>query len=111
VQEYLTVANIVRYTKIDGLEIAPSNVLLSSAETPLAKMKRREYVLREKLESVVCCYEYCIIDCSRSKTETQITNELLIFITPKIITQPLLTPTELKQYQNTEIEAWESPDG
>ena len=46
----------------------------------------------------------------QSKTEIQVTNELLIFITPNIITHPVLIPSELKQLQNTEIEAWESPD-
>ena len=39
----------------------------------------------------------------RSKTESVGTNELVIFITPRIITQPSLSETELEQYKTTEF--------
>jgi len=39
----------------------------------------------------------------RSKTESIETNELLIFITPRIIVEPTLSPRELEQLEQTEV--------
>lgn len=48
------------------LMIAPSNVLLSGAEAQLLQMKDREFILKQRLESVRLFFDYCIIDCSPS---------------------------------------------
>ena len=53
-------------TQIDGLHVAPSNVLLSGAEAFLTKKYDREYILRQRLATAQHRYEYCIIDCSPS---------------------------------------------
>jgi len=53
-------------TKIDSLDLAPSNVLLSGAELDLAGMAGREFVLSEKLGQVQDKYDVCLIDCPPS---------------------------------------------
>ena len=49
-----------------GLNIAPSNILLSGVEFELASCYEREYVLRQKLSALNGTYDLCIIDCSPS---------------------------------------------
>lgn len=64
--ESVPFATVTLRTTIQGLDIAPSNILLSGTEAELAKMINREFVLREQLTSVSHNYDYCIIDCSPS---------------------------------------------
>ncbi len=47
-------------------DVLPSNVDLSGAEVQLVDMERREYRLREGLESVKKQYDYILIDCPPS---------------------------------------------
>lgn len=49
-----------------GLNIAPSNILLSGVEFELASCYNREYVLKQKLSDLNGAYDLCIIDCSPS---------------------------------------------
>ena len=53
-------------SRIKGLELIPSDILLSGAEIELSSRPHREYVLREKLISAAHRYDICIIDCSPS---------------------------------------------
>jgi chromosome partitioning protein len=53
-------------TKIEWLELAPSNILLSGAELDLSGIVRREFVLSEKLRMVRDKYDVCILDCPPS---------------------------------------------
>jgi chromosome partitioning protein len=53
-------------TKIERLDLAPSNVLLSGAEIELASVVGREFVLSEKLKTVQDKYDMCVIDCPPS---------------------------------------------
>lgn len=53
-------------TNIIGVDIITSNILLSGAETELANIHSREYVLKKHLELVSHNYDYCIIDCCPS---------------------------------------------
>lgn len=48
------------------LWVAPSNVLLSGAESCLVQTMDREYVLRSRLESVQDKFDWCVIDCAPS---------------------------------------------
>lgn len=57
---------ILVQSNIPRLVIAPSNVLLSGAEAALMQMKKREFVLMERLERYERYFDYCIIDCSPS---------------------------------------------
>jgi len=53
-------------TKIDLLDLVPSNVLLSGAEIDLVGVARRQFLLRKKLERIQDKYDVCIIDCPPS---------------------------------------------
>ncbi|MHC4507715.1 MAG: ParA family protein [Planctomycetota bacterium] len=53
-------------TKVEWLDLAPSNVLLSGAELDLTGVPRREFILTEKLRAVGDKYDLCIIDCPPS---------------------------------------------
>jgi chromosome partitioning protein len=50
-------------TRVEWLDLAPSNVLLSGAELDLNGIVGREFVLSEKLRMVRDKYDVCIIDC------------------------------------------------
>ncbi len=53
-------------TKVESLDLAPSNILLSGAELDLSGMVDREFVLSEKLGQVADKYDVCLIDCPPS---------------------------------------------
>jgi len=54
-------------TKIEGLSLVPSNILLSGAESELIKKGyEREYVLSRCLDELSSYFDVCIIDCSPS---------------------------------------------
>lgn len=53
-------------SKIEGLDLAASNILLSGAESDLALSYDREYLLSRKLYQIKNRYDICVIDCSPS---------------------------------------------
>ena len=62
----IPVSKAVLKTRIEGLDLAPSNILLSGVEFELATLYGREYVLTEQLKHVGSSYDICVIDCSPS---------------------------------------------
>ncbi len=48
------------------LDVLPSSVDLAGAEIELLNIPRREYILKEKLSTVLTSYDYIIIDCPPS---------------------------------------------
>jgi chromosome partitioning protein len=62
----IPLSTVILPTKIDGLKLAPSNILLSGAELELANVAGREFVLSERLKSVQEQYDVCVIDCPPS---------------------------------------------
>ena len=62
----IPISRAVLRTSIKGLDLVPSNVLLSGIEFELAKIPGREYVLAQLLSSVADDYDLCVIDCSPS---------------------------------------------
>jgi len=60
------ISNVSLSTKIEWLDLAPSNVLLSGAELDLTGIVGREFVLSEKLRMVRDKYDICVIDCPPS---------------------------------------------
>ncbi|MEN6307431.1 MAG: ParA family protein [Anaerohalosphaeraceae bacterium] len=58
--------DIVQPTAIPQLYLAPSNVLLSGAESYLSRMDHREFRLKQCLAAVADEFEWCLIDCSPS---------------------------------------------
>lgn len=53
-------------TTMEGLKLAPSNILLSGAELELANIVGREFVLSEQFRLVSEDYDICVIDCPPS---------------------------------------------
>jgi len=53
-------------TTVKGLNLIPSNILLSGVEVELATRGGREYMLKHQLSALNGCYDECVIDCSPS---------------------------------------------
>jgi chromosome partitioning protein len=51
-------------TKLPGLKLLPSNIMLGTAELDLRTQVGKEYVLRERLQTVEDQFDYCIVDCA-----------------------------------------------
>ncbi len=59
----IPLSKIILGTDIQTLDLIPSNVLLSGAETELNRMNGKAFILEEKLKNVAGKYDTCIIDC------------------------------------------------
>ncbi len=62
----IPISEAIVSTKIERLDMAPSNVLLSGAEIELASVVGREFVLAERLKTVKDKYDICVVDCPPS---------------------------------------------
>ncbi len=62
----IPLSQVLLTTQTEGLFLAPSNVLLSGAESQMVNTYSREYVLRDRLSLVAGDFDFCIIDCSPS---------------------------------------------
>jgi len=62
----IAISSVIVDTKIERLALAPSNVLLSGAETELVSVVGREFVLTERLKTIKDKYDICVIDCPPS---------------------------------------------
>lgn len=60
------ISNVIVHSNTERLNVAPSNVLLSSAELDLAAVTGREFMLTEQFKSVEHEYDFCVIDCPPS---------------------------------------------
>lgn len=59
-------SKVILGTKIESLNVAPSNILLAGAELELTLVFGREFVLSEQIKTVKDKYGVCIIDCPPS---------------------------------------------
>lgn len=66
VDPFIPLESIIVDTEIEGLCLAPSNVLLSGAEPEITPRYARERLLRQTIEKLNGRYDFCIIDCSPS---------------------------------------------
>jgi chromosome partitioning protein len=57
---------VIIETNVEGLDLAPTNILLSGAELEMADVIGREFVLSEQLRLVSEQYDICVIDCPPS---------------------------------------------
>jgi len=60
------ISNVTLGTKVEWLDLVPSNVLLSGAELDLTGIVGREFVMSEKLRMLRDKYDFCVIDCPPS---------------------------------------------
>ena len=62
----ILMSRVIVNTRIKGLDLAPSNILLSGVEFELVTLYGREYILSQQLSRINGNYDICIIDCSPS---------------------------------------------
>ncbi len=63
---HIPISSILQRTTVEGLDLIPSNILLSGVISKLLKINGRESVLRRRLEELRDNYDICIIDCASS---------------------------------------------
>ncbi len=66
VDKRISISRVAIGTCIEGLKLAPSNILLTNAEFELAAAPSKGFVLADRLEQVKHEYEICVIDCPPS---------------------------------------------
>ena len=66
INAYIPLSKVTMPTYVSGVEITPSNILLSGAEIELSVLAGRELILSEKLRKVSDKYDICVIDCAPS---------------------------------------------
>jgi chromosome partitioning protein len=65
-QRSLTAHDVVIKTRVDGMDLLPSNIDLSGAEVQLVHEVGREFVLGRVLQPVIPDYDIILIDCQPS---------------------------------------------
>lgn len=66
ISDELTIKDCLQKDVLENIDILPSNVNLSGAEIELIGIKRKEFILKKKLEPVRDDYNFIIIDCPPS---------------------------------------------
>jgi chromosome partitioning protein len=61
-----TLHAVVTHTETEGLDLAPCNVLLASAELELGSVPGKELLLARGIETAGRDYDFCVIDCPPS---------------------------------------------
>lgn len=59
-------SDVIRKTKVSGLSLAPSNILLSGSEVDMVNIIGRESILTENIRELKDTYSYIFIDCPPS---------------------------------------------
>ena len=62
----LAISKVITSTKVKGLDLVPSNILLAKAQNELNAVSRKEYILADQLKTVSTKYDFCVIDCPPS---------------------------------------------
>jgi chromosome partitioning protein len=62
----ITAHDVVMKTRVDGMDLLPSNIDLSGAEVQLVHEVGREFVLGRVLQPVIADYDVILIDCQPS---------------------------------------------
>ena len=65
-QEQMPISRTIQRTYVSNVDLVPSNILLSGADTELAMHYRREFILKQRLKDLGNIYDLCILDCSPS---------------------------------------------
>ena len=65
-QRGMTAHDVITRTRVDGMDLMPSNIDLSGAEVQLVHEVGREFVLGRVLQPVIADYDVILIDCQPS---------------------------------------------
>lgn len=105
---------VIFKTKVDNLDMVPSNVDLAGAEIELVQMNNREKVVKKILQTVKNSYDYICIDCPPSLgllTVNALTasNSIIIpiqceYFALEGLTQLMYTIKLVKKHLNSEID-------
>lgn len=85
-----TVQEVVRWTDVKNLWIAPSNILLSGADIELVNRMGREKVLEEVFSKTKDFYDFIVIDCAPSLS--------LLTVNAMNFVQKILIPIQAHYY-------------
>ena len=66
VEPRVSISDVLIHTRVDGLDLVPSNIDLSAAEIQLVNEVGREQTLGRALRPVLDDYDYVLIDCQPS---------------------------------------------
>jgi len=86
----IPISSVIIDTKIERLDLAPSNVLLSGAEIELAGVVGREFVLAEMFKTVKDKYDICVIDCPPSLS--------LLTLNALVASTDVIVPVQVEYY-------------
>lgn len=75
---------------MDNLSVIPSNINLSGAEIELISMENKEYLLKDKLDSIKNDYDFIIIDCPPSLN--------LLTVNAMVASDTVLVPIQCEYY-------------
>lgn len=105
---------VIIKSKVEGLDVVPSNVDLAGAEIELVQMNNREKVIKKILSTIKNSYDYICIDCPPSLgliTVNALTasNSVIIpiqceYFALEGLTQLMYTIKLVKKHLNTEID-------
>lgn len=105
---------VILKTKVDNLDMVPSNVDLAGAEIELVQMNNREKIVKKILQTVKNSYDYICIDCPPSLgllTVNALTasNSIIIpiqceYFALEGLTQLMYTIKLVKKHLNSEID-------
>ncbi|MFC9256529.1 ParA family protein [Amycolatopsis thailandensis] len=62
----VSITDVIRKTRVDGVDLLPSNIDLSAAEVQLVAEVGREHTLLRVLRPVMNDYDYVLVDCQPS---------------------------------------------
>ncbi|MHC4742115.1 MAG: ParA family protein [Planctomycetota bacterium] len=88
--EPVPATDIIIRSELEGLDLLPSNILLSGATYGLRTMKDREYILAGELAEIDGFYDVCILDCSPSLN--------LITVNALVASGEVIVPVQTQYY-------------
>ncbi len=83
-------SDCIQSSVMDNLSVIPSNINLSGAEIELISMENKEYLLREKLDTIKQNYDFIIIDCPPSLN--------LLTVNAMVASDTVLVPIQCEYY-------------
>lgn len=83
-------SDCIQSSVMDNLSVIPSNINLSGAEIELISMENKEYLLREKLDTIKQNYDFIIIDCPPSLN--------LLTVNAMVAADTVLVPIQCEYY-------------
>ncbi len=88
--EECTLSDCIQASVMEGLNVIASNINLSGAEIELISMENKEYLLKDKLDTIKGDYDFIIIDCPPSLN--------LLTVNAMVAADTVLVPIQCEYY-------------